>query len=141
MCKTRSCRGGCRRRNDSQQGQGWLSRELAPPQIPMHELRTWALLPELSWRATVCTDALLTALAVHKQPDWSHEALTMTVDTTSSVTIPRMTARVKVPSIHSTFIRWAVSWLISPMTVTPAEVAAPSAWGQEGGYAKIQLTG
>ena len=96
-------------------------------------------------RATVCADALLRCCD-HGQPEPSHgqamtRGLTMTVDTTSSVTIPRMTARVKVPSIHSTFIRWAVSWFISPMTVTPAEVAALSAWGQEGGYAKIQHTG
>ena len=47
--------------------------------------------------------------------------LTITWLTISSVTSPSVIANVKVPSIHRMFITCAVVWLISPITITPAE--------------------
>ena len=43
----------------------------------------------------------------------------MMVFVTSSPIIPITVAKVKVPSSHSTFMTCVVSWLTSPMTVTP----------------------
>ena len=64
----------------------------------------------------------------------------MMVWVTSSVMIPMTVANVKVPSIHSTFMRCAVSGLTSPITVTPVQARVVGLYMREVALLHFQST-